>query len=327
MNVLFCCDAFPEARRRLCPLLEQAGHNARVCGHRELSSHLKDADILIPFFAAIDDAVLREGRFGFVQQFGVGLETVDIDAATKAGVWVARVPSSACANAASVAEHVLLLMLSLSRHMRQMPEAFRSGLWGEPAGQALIGKTACILGAGSIGLEVAARLRVCGMRLIAVHNHPLGPLPAGVEFEKVYPLEKLTEAASQADYLLACLNYRPPLKNLVGRDVLRALKPGAFLVNIARGGLLDPDALLEAFESGRLAGAGLDVFWEEPVDIHHPLFKHNLIATPHVAGVTDASYSTMAQVCAENIERYARGETPLWLANNPQTPRRRQPAA
>ena len=95
------------------------------------------------------------------------------------------------------------------------------------------------------------------------------------------------------------------------------MKKGAFIVNVARGGLLDPVSLLAALRSGQVAGAGLDVFWDEPVDMSHPVFRENVIATPHIAGVTDVSYEGIARAFAENIRMYAAGKTPLYLANAP----------
>ena len=109
---------------------------------------------------------------------------------------------------------------------------------------------------------------------------------------------------------------------MIDQAALAAMKPGAFLINVARGGLVDPDALLAALEQGHLAGAGLDVFWEEPVDPQHPLFRQNVIATPHLAGVTDAFFAGGAQIYVENVRRYARGETPLHTVNAPSRLRR-----
>ena len=113
--------------------------------------------------------------------------------------------------------------------------------------------------------------------------------------------------------------------HMIGSREIAAMKPGVFLVNVARGGLLDPDALLSALRSGHVAGAGLDVFSQEPVDMSHPLFSENVIATPHIAGVTDVSYEGIARAFAGNIRRYAAGETPLYLANAPTFLRSRKP--
>ena len=116
---------------------------------------------------------------------------------------------------------------------------------------------------------------------------------------------------------MLCINFTPDRFHLFGEQEITAMKKGAFIINVARGGLLDPDALLAALRSGQVAGAGLDVFWEEPVDMTHPIFRENVIATPHIAGVTDVSYEGIALAFAENVRRYKAGETPLYLANAP----------
>lgn len=133
----------------------------------------------------------------------------------------------------------------------------------------------------------------------------------------------LPKAIAEADYIVLCINYHAALRHLFSRSLLSAAKPGAFLINVARGGLVDPDALLEALRNGRIAGASFDVFWDEPVDPEHPLFRQNVVATPHIAGVTDVSYDGTARLCTDNIDRYARGEAPLYAVNAPLDPRRR----
>ena len=323
MKVLFCGKVFPDARRRLAELLPAAGHEFVECEESEVISYLADADVIIPSIARIDSAVFEGGSFGLVQQFGVGLDTVDIDAATRYGVWVARVPSSKSGNAASVAELAMYLMIGLSRRQGEMLRSFQARQVGQPIGMALLNKTVCIVGMGNLGKALAPRLRACGMRLTALDERPDREIPPETGIEKILPLSGLNKAVSEADYIVLCINYHSGLHNLINRDVLSAMKRGAFLINVARGGIVNPDDLVEALGSGRLAGAGIDVFWEEPVDPAHPLFSQNVIATPHIAGVTDASYDGTAAVCVENIVRYARGEAPLYAANRPASPRRR----
>jgi phosphoglycerate dehydrogenase-like enzyme len=252
-----------------------------------------------------------------VQQFGVGLDGVDLEAATAAGVWVARVPSAGTGNAESVAEHALLLMLALSRRLPQAQVALAAGVVGDPPGIALWRKTACIVGLGDIGSALAGRLRACGMRLIAVRRRPEQSGVAALGVERVFGPDGLHEALGQADYVVLCVNYDAASHHLIDRAAFRSMKRGAFVVNVARGGLVDSEALLEALESGQVAGAGLDVFWSEPPDPAHRIFAHNVIATPHVAGVTDASYDGIARAVAANIDRYANGEAPLYAVNAP----------
>lgn len=322
VNILVTAEGYSEARKRLQPLVPR--DRVRACAPSAMMSSLSDIDVVIPYVAQIDAAAIATGTFGLVQQFGVGLETIDVEAATRAGVWVARVPSRGVGNAESVAEHAVLLMLALSRRWPAGAHVGKTPM-GEPSGLALHGKTACIIGLGDIGSALAVRLRSFGMRLIAVRRRPdeLGAPELGVE--RVYGPDDIDDAVGRADYVALCVNYDAASHHLIGERTLAAFKPGSYLINVARGGLVDHDALARALAAGRLAGAGLDVFWREPPDASSPLFAHNVIATPHVAGVTDVSYEGIAHVVADNIERYRRGEPPLHAVN--QIDRARGPAS
>ncbi len=321
MKILFCARGYSEARRRLGALLPD---DAIVsCAPDALAGSLSGVDVLVPYIARVDAAVLAAGEFGLVQQFGVGLETVDVDAATNAGVWVARVPSRGVGNAESVAEHAALLMLALSRRWPAGARLEAGAPMGEPSGVALLGKTACIIGLGDIGSALAVRLRGFGMRLIAVRRRPdeLGAPELGVE--RVYGPREVRDAVARADFVVLCVNYDARSYHLIDEPTLAAFQPGSYLINVARGALVDHDALARALASKRLAGAGLDVFDPEPPDASHPLFRENVIATPHVAGVTDASYDGIARMVADNVERFRRGEPPLYAVNAPAQTRRR----
>ena len=315
MRILFCGEGFSESRRRLAPLL--TGAELLTCPAERVIESLDGVDVIVPYVSRIDADVVKAGTFGLVQQFGVGLDGVDLEAASEAGVWVARVPSAGTGNAESVAEHALLLMLALSRKLPRAHASLAARAVGEPAGIALWGKTACIVGLGDTGSALAARLHALGMNLVAVRRRPQPEGAPELGVDRVYGPNELSDALAAADYVILCVNYEAASRNLIDDGALRAMKRGAFLINVARGGLVDPDALTAALRSGHIAGAGLDVFWEEPPDPKHPLFGLNVIATPHVAGVTDASYIGIARHVAENIERYARGEAPRFAANAP----------
>ncbi|MBV8461595.1 MAG: hydroxyacid dehydrogenase, partial [Candidatus Eremiobacteraeota bacterium] len=163
LKLLFCDRGYSESRRRLGALLPDC--DLVTCDKNDVRAHVRGVDIVIPYGAAISSDVIKAGTFGLVQQFGVGLETVDVDAATAAGVWVARVPSSQTGNAESVAEHAILLMLALSRGLcsPHMADALSHGTIGEPAGIALAGKSACIIGLGGVGSELGLRLQAFRM--------------------------------------------------------------------------------------------------------------------------------------------------------------------
>jgi len=325
MKILFCGEGFPEARRQLAALLPD--DEIIALPPDKLGPHIADADIVVPTVSRVDEALMKQGHFAFIQQFGVGLEGVDIGAATRLGIRVARIPSEESGNAASVAEHAILFMLMLSRNWNRLARAQRENMplpWGSPEGVALRGKTVCIVGLGGIGRELARRLAGFQVRIVTVDDHPGRTVP-GVAIARQYTLAELPAALAGADYVVLSLNYTPDRFHLIGEEAIAAMKSGVFLINVARGGLLDEQALRAALKSGHVAGAGLDVFWEEPVDMNHPIFNENVIATPHIGGVTDVSYEGIARAFAENVKRYAAGEKPLYLANDPATVRRRVP--
>lgn len=319
MKILFGKEYFsPDLTwEALTPFLP--GHEIIATSRERLASYIDGVDIVVPFWAPMDRSLIRRGHFGLIQQFGVGLDLIDVQAATDAGIWVARLPAAGTGNADSVAEHAILLMLSLSRHLKQCELSAQR--WGQPTGTALLGKTACIVGLGDIGSALAVRLSAFGMQLIGVREHPERGAPAGLRFQVIYPTSALHSALHDADYVIASVNYDQRSHHLFNEATLAAMKPGAYLINIARGGLVDQDALLHALESGHLAGAGLDVFWQEPVDPQHPLFQQNVVATPHIAGITDAFHQGGARVLAENITRYIQGKPPCYAVNEPAQPR------
>jgi phosphoglycerate dehydrogenase-like enzyme len=325
MTILLCGEGFPVARTRLAALLP--GDEILAYPPEELTDHIADADVIVPLVTRVDEDLIRQGTFGLIQQYGVGLETVDIEAATRHGAWVARIPSEESGNAASVAEHALLLMLMLSRKWNEIIRGRLAGTltaWGSPAGQALARRTVCVVGLGGVGRELVRRLSGFKVRIITVDDHPGRTVP-GVEIARSCTIAELPEALAEADYVALCINYTPARFHMIGVRELAAMKKGVYLVNVARGGLLDPEALLGALQSGHVAGTGLDVYWEEPVNMNHPLFAENVIATPHIAGVTDVSYEGIARAFAENMWRYGAGGVPLYLANAPAFLRRERP--
>jgi phosphoglycerate dehydrogenase-like enzyme len=320
MKALFCDLGYSESRRWLAPLVPN--WELVTCDRADVVRHVRGIDAVVPYGAAIGREVIEAGSFGLIQQFGVGLETVDVQAATDVGVWVARVPSAQTGNAESVAELAIYLMLALSRKSALLGDSIQHRIVGEPAGVALAGKTACIIGLGGVGSELGLRLQAFRMRLFGVRARPILGNPRGVAMRLFGP-DRLHEAIDQADYVIVCAAMDAKNRNLMDSAALGAMKKGAYLINIARGGLVDSNALEEALASGHLAGAGLDVFAEEPIDPAHPLLKHNVIITPHIAGVTDLSYAGIAKVVADNLTRYARGDEPQHLVNSPKSPRRR----
>jgi len=284
------------------------------------SGDIDSAQVLVTAGGTVDAAMLERTPAGLIQTIGTGFDNIDLAAATRLGVWVGNLRAAATGNAESVAEHALLLMLALARQLPAAQANTRTARWAAPRGVALLGKTACIVGLGDIGAALAARLLALGMKVIGLRTNPARGGPAGVE---VGGSGDLHAALAKADFAVLCVRASEANRGLIGDRALAAMKPSAYLVNIARGTLIDERALAQALRAGRLAGAGLDVFDTEPVDPAHPLLAlPNVIATPHVAGSTDVHLARALEHVAVNLERYARGEPPEFPVNAPLNPRR-----
>jgi phosphoglycerate dehydrogenase-like enzyme len=276
------------------------------CSSEEVGDFAQRVEVLVPLIAPVREPALASARLRLVQQFGAGLDGVDIDAASRHGVYVANVPSGETANADSVAELAILLMLALARRWARAQENLRERRVGAPVGTTLMGKTVTIVGFGGIGRTLARRLRSFDVRVVAVSRRG-GGTDEGAD--RHVPVSALPEALRETDFIVVATPLSDSTRGLIGREALAGVKPGAFLVNVARGPVVDREALLEALASGKLAGAGLDVFWQEPPDPLDPLFSFEVVATPHIGGATDRSLQEIARGVAANVDRLRRGES------------------
>lgn len=261
-------------------------------------------------------------RLRVIGRHGVGLDNVDLDAATERGIWVVYTP---LANAEAVAEHVFGVLLAFSKRILLADAAVRRGDWdyrSRDPGFEIFGRTLGIVGMGRIGMRVAAiGARGFGQRILYadVVDRPDAERAFGAERR---PLEELLAGS---DIVTLHVPATPETKHLLNRERFRWMKPGAFLINASRGAVVEESALVEALRSGRLAGAALDVFEEEPLPLDSPLLSlSNVILSPHKAGQTEESMRRMAMV-TEDILRVLRGEMPCYPANRPQRPRKEAP--
>jgi phosphoglycerate dehydrogenase-like enzyme len=291
------------------------GYEITVCRKEEVRENLEGVQVIIPAHAKIDEAVLKRGGFVLIQQFGVGLDSVDINAATKHGVYVANVPSKGSGNSASVAEQAIFLMIALARRYPQCQKSVSAGIVGDPIGRALAGKTVGIIGLGNVGQDLVKRLKGFEVRLIGIEKESSESLRKELDLEFLGVREDLDYFLKASDFVVLCAILTEETRNIIGKNELQKMKPTSFLVNVARGGLINKEALGWALKEGVIAGAGLDVFWEEPIDPNDSLFNYNVIATPHIAGVTDISYDGVAKAVVENIKRMERGEPLLNCIN------------
>jgi phosphoglycerate dehydrogenase-like enzyme len=275
---------------------------------RRMAPPVSETDILVPMMCRIDAAIMDALRPRLIQQVGSGLEGVDLAAAKARAIPVANAPGGS-GNPESVAEHVILLMLALLRQLPLAQANVRAGILGGPQGRALAGRTVCLWGLGATARSLARRVRALDVTLIGITRDPHADKVAEYGLDACYATDDRVAALSRTDILVPCVRLSDATRGLVDANAFAALPVGAYLVNAARGPLVDYRALTDALTSGRLAGAGLDVFWHEPIAPDDPLLAlPNVIATPHIAGVTDWSYREIIDAVATNIERFRRGE-------------------
>lgn len=237
-----------------------------------------------------------------VARTGVGYDAVDLAAATKQGVAVTITPGT---NHESVAEHAFALMLALARSIVPQTTGIRGGTWRRDASAQLRGQTLGLVGLGRIGRAVAVRAKAFGMNVIAFEPNPDAEFVAQHEVSLV-PLERLL---SEADFVSLHLPFSKESQNLIDDRTLRLMKPTAFLINTARGGVVCEESLVRALEERRLAGAGLDVFAKEPVYPDNPLLRFdNVLCTAHTAGIDLQARDDMAMMAARSIVALFRGD-------------------
>ncbi|WEX73998.1 NAD(P)-binding domain-containing protein [Sinorhizobium numidicum] len=301
--------------------------------HRDAEAMLKAAGDLRVASAPDPETLLREGRGAEVLivrapippaffenvpalraavRHGAGLDMIPYDAATAAGVLIANVPA---VNAPTVAEHVFMVILALLRQFRPMDRDLRSIGWS--AGRAhseraldLAGRTMGIIGMGNVGKAIFRIAKYgFGLEIVANSRSP-ATLTDGARFLSVDNL------VSTADIVVLCCPLTPETTGLLSRERIARMKPGAILVNVSRGPVVDDAALIEALERGRIGGAALDVFSAQPLPPEHPYFYlDNVIVTPHLAGITEESMMRMGTGAAAEAIRVLKGGLPVNLRN------------
>lgn len=270
-------------------------------------AHLGTIDVLCPMGSAISGALMDATSPRMIQQFGVGLSGVDADAAAARGIPVDNVSGAESGNAVAVAEIALLHLLALLRRFDEARANVPRRLVGEPMGTTLAGRTVAVLGVGDIGAEVIGRLRAFGAVPVGIGRRPRSGTPRAADLlddDHFHRADDLLGALTRCDDLVVCCPLTPRTRGIVGADALAALGPGGHVVNVARGPVVDHDALLEALRDGRVAGAGLDVTWTEPIDPDDPLLAEGVVVTPHVGDITTRSYAGIAAGFVASVERH-----------------------
>ena len=236
-------------------------------------------------------------KLRLVSLWGTGTDHVDLAAAARRGVTITNTPG---VSAVSIAEHTLALLLAVARRIPQVDAATRHGEWARGQSMELRGKTCGVIGLGAIGREFARLAAAIGMRVIAWTMHPRA-IP-GIE------LVELDELYCTSDIVSMHLRLSAETVGFLGAREFGLMKKSAILVNTARGAIVDEAALVDALGSGRIAGAGLDVFSTEPLAGGHPLTKlANVVMTPHCAGVTPEALEAGLRMAVENIWAFLEG--------------------
>jgi len=293
--------------RRLLP----EGFSAEAVGGRspeDLKATIADAEFAVWWDIPVTADILAAApRLRLLHKWGVGIDNVDLDAARAEGVAVARTTGS---NAVPVAEFAVGLMLALGRSIPRADASTKAGGWDKQGqwrrSRLLGGKTVGIIGFGAIGRMVARRL--AGFEVTLLY-HSRRRLDAGEEAALGVAWRELDELLAECDVVTLHCPLTPQTVGLIGAPQLARMKPGALLINTARGGVVDEAALVAALRSGHLGGAAVDVFDMEPPPPDHPLLScDNVIVTPHCAATAYENSERSVRHWLANIERVARGE-------------------
>ena len=270
------------------------------------------AEIIVVRAPIPDEAIIDRADLRACVRHGAGLDMIPMDVATEAGVLVANVPG---ANAVSVAEHAIWTAMALLRqHPRVRRDLYGTG-WDAArahadAGREMSGRTIGIIGFGNVGRNIARMAsQGFGMRVLA-HTRSTGNLPEGVE---AATLEALLAGS---DIVALCCPLTDATRGMIDGAALAAMRPGALLINVGRGPLVDEAALIKALQSGHLGGAALDVFATQPLARDHPFMTlDNVVLTPHMAGMTAESMQAMGQGVVQAVRQILAGELPDTLCN------------
>jgi D-3-phosphoglycerate dehydrogenase len=269
-----------------------------------------DADAIMTCFAQVTSEVLSAApHCKTVARSGVGLDNIDVASATKLGIVVSNVPEY-CTE--EVADHALTLTLALARRLVPLARETRQGGWDRHLVEIpmrLRGRVMGLVGMGAIGRALVPRVQALGMEVIALQRS--GHSPKGVR-----RADSLSELLAAADVVSLHLPLTEQTRGLIGAHELALMKPTSLLINTARGGLVDTDALTAAIAARQIGGAGLDVTEPEPLPAQHPLRGFdNVVITPHSAFSSSGSMADLSRLTAENVAQVLRGDVPQTAVN------------
>lgn len=278
----------------------------------ELKSRIGEADVLSVSGFWRNEFLERATRLAFIQSISAGTDQYSRELLGQAGV---RVASAQGSNERAVAEHAIALILAIARKLPMARDNQAAHRWRGLISQIsqredeLGGKTVVIVGMGRIGSRLARLAKAFDMRVIGVKRDPSKGAEAA---DETVAQSALLQVLPQADFVVLTCPLNPSTENLIDSTALAAMKPSACLINVARGRVVNEPALIEALQSGSIAGAAIDCVWEEPLPEASPLWNvPNLFITPHTAGETQRYEDNVIDLLLENLERQWRGETVL----------------
>ena len=280
--------------------------------YEDTCARVPEVDVLVISGLWEDELLEMAPKLRFIQSIGAGYDQFSLEALQARHI---RLASARGVNRNAVSEHVFALILGLTRKIHEARDHQRQQFWRPmisdiPAREdELAGKTLGIVGLGHIGSRVARLGQAFDMRVIGTKRDPStyeGPA------DEVLPADRVEELLAQADFVVLNCPLTPATRGLIDRHALETMKSTAFLINAARGGCVDEEALMEALQKGTIAGAGLDILLEDPLGSDHPVWElDNVIITPHTAGETQAYEANVIDILLENIARLERNETEL----------------
>ena len=280
----------------------------------ELKARIAEADVLLCSGLWRNELIAAAPRLALIQSISAGTDQYSREALAAAGI---RVASAQGVNERAVAEHAIALILAMARQIPQARDNQAARKWRGMIGDItrredeLGGKTLLIVGMGRIGSRLATLARAFDMRVVAIKRDPSSGAGA-VAADKVLGQDGLAAALAEADFVVLTCPLTAQTENLIDAKALARMKPSAYLVNVARGRVVNEPALIEALQAGRIAGAALDCVWEEPLPAGSALWgAPNVLITPHTAGETRRYEDNVIDLLLENLGRLRRGETAL----------------
>ncbi len=318
----------------LCGKLEPLGLTAyRVDYNKPIRNQISNSDILINGLGQLDRQIIDFcPKLRLVQQIGTGVDNVDVSYCTSKSIYVANVPH---VNNISVAEHTIFLMIYLAKNIKDAQKGIKERRVVNVLGTELYNKTMFIIGLGAIGIEVAKRAKAFGMNIIAVTKRPelrnkittnynTSKNSSTLQYcvsecllvDEIKGITDLKDVLGTADVVSIHTPLTSETKNMIGRTEFARMKKSSFLINVSRASVVNKDALYNALTSRTIAGAGFDVFYDEPANPFDKLLNlDNFVYTPHIAGWTLEATNTTTDIILNNINLLLHGRKPLTVIN------------